>query len=48
MSLNLIIVLISYPRPDELLNKTSELISKCHHANKFLLRNYKKALAAIP
>ena len=33
--------LINYPRPEELLNKRSELISKCRHANKFLLRNYK-------
>ena len=33
--------IINYPRPDELLNKRSELISKCRHANKFLLRNYK-------
>ena len=32
--------IINYPRPDELLNKRSELISKCQHANKFLLRNY--------
>ena len=33
--------IINHPRPDELLNKRSELISKCRHANKFLLRNYK-------
>ena len=33
--------IINYPGPDELLNKRSELISKFHHANKFLLRNYK-------
>ena len=33
--------IINYPRPDELLNKRSELISKCRHASKFLLRNYK-------
>ena len=33
--------IINYPRPDELLNKRSELIFKCRHANKFLLRNYK-------
>ena len=31
----------NYLRPDELLDKRSELISKCHHTNKFLLRNYK-------
>ena len=33
--------IINYPRPDQLLNKRSELISRCRHANKFLLRNYK-------
>ena len=33
--------IINYPRPEELLNKRSELISKCLHANKFLLCNYK-------
>ena len=33
--------IINYPRPEELLNKRSELISNCRHANKFLLRNYK-------
>ena len=33
--------IINYPRPEELLNKISELISKCHHANKFLLHSYK-------
>ena len=27
--------------PNELLNKRSELISKCRHVNKFLLSNYK-------
>ena len=31
----------NYPRLDELLNKRSELISKCRHVNKVLLRNYK-------
>ena len=35
------IEIINYFRPEELLNKRSELISKCRHANKFLLRNYK-------
>ena len=30
-----------YPQPEELLNKRSELISNCHHANKFLLHNYR-------
>ena len=33
--------IINYPRPDELLDKSSELISKCRHANKFLWCNYK-------
>ena len=33
--------IINYPRTDELLNKKSELISKCRRANKLLLRNYK-------
>ena len=33
--------IIKYPRPHELLNKRSELVSKCHHANKYLLCNYK-------
>ena len=32
---------INYPRPDELLNKRCELISRCGHANKFLLRHNK-------
>ena len=33
--------IINYPRPCELLNKRSELIPRCAHANKFLLGNYK-------
>ena len=33
--------ILSYPNPDELLNKSSELVSKCCHVNKFLLANYK-------
>ena len=33
---------INYPRPDELLNKRSELISQCGHANKFLLCHNKR------
>ena len=33
--------IIKYPRPGELLNKQSELVSKCCHANKYLLWNYK-------
>ena len=41
LSLHEKLEIINYPRPEELLNKRSELISKCRHANKFLLRNYK-------
>ena len=33
--------ILTYPKQDELLNKRSELISKCRHMNKFLLSNYK-------
>ena len=33
--------IINYPGLDELLNKRSKLITKCRHANKVLLRNYK-------
>ena len=33
--------ILNYPNPNELLNKRSELISKCRHVNKFLLPNYK-------
>ena len=33
--------ILSYPNPHELLNKRSELVSKCRHMNKFLLANYK-------
>ena len=29
-----------YPNPEELLNKRSEMISKCRHLNKFLLMNF--------
>ena len=31
----------TYPDQEELLNKRSELISKCRHENKFLLANYR-------
>ena len=31
--------------PDTLLNKRTELISNCHHRNKFLLANIKKQLS---
>ena len=33
--------IVNYPNQKELLNKQSELISKCRHANKYLLTNYK-------
>ena len=33
--------IINYPNPNEMLNKRSELTSKCHHINKFLLYNYR-------
>ena len=33
--------ILNYPNQAELLNKRSELVSKCRHANKFLLANYK-------
>ena len=32
---------LNYPNPNELLNKRSELISKCRHVSKFLSSNYK-------
>ena len=31
----------NYPRPDELLIKRSELITRCRHAKKFLLCSYR-------
>ena len=33
--------ILTYPNQDELLNKRSELVSKCRHVNKYLLSNYK-------
>ena len=33
--------ILNYPNPNEMLNKTSELISKCCHVNTFLLSTYK-------
>ena len=33
--------IINYPRPEELFNKRSDLISRCWHANKFLLHIHK-------
>ena len=34
-----------YPELDELLNKRTEVISKCRHQNKFLLMNFKVGLS---
>ena len=34
------LLIITYPNQNELLNKRSELISKCRHENKFMLVNY--------
>ena len=33
--------ILSYPNPDELINKRYELVSKGRHVNAFLLANYK-------
>ena len=33
--------ILNYPNPVEMLNKRSELISKCRHSNKFLLKIFK-------
>ena len=33
--------IINYENQGELLNKRSEMFSKCRHANKFLYTNYK-------
>ena len=35
------LVIITYPRQHELLNKRSELFCKCHHENKYLLKNFR-------
>ena len=34
------LAIISYPYPDELLNRQSELVAKCRHENKFLFKNF--------
>ena len=34
------LAIITYPYPDELLNKRSELVTKCRHENKFLLKSF--------
>ena len=41
LCLHEILEILNYRNQDQLLNKRSQLISKCCHANKFLLRNYK-------
>ena len=33
--------ILDYPDPEELLNKRSELVSKCHRVSTFLQSNYK-------
>ena len=33
------LAIITYPYPHELLNRRSELVTKCRHENKFLLKN---------
>jgi hypothetical protein len=40
LCLNEKLAIISYSKPEELLNKRSEFISKCRHENKYLLKNY--------
>ena len=34
------LAVITYPYPDELLNRRSEQVAKCRHENKFLLKNF--------
>ena len=34
------LAIITYPYPDELLNRRSELVTKCRHENKFLLKSF--------
>ena len=34
------LAIITYPYPDELLNRWSELVTKCRHGKKFLLKNF--------
>ena len=35
------LLIATYPNQEDLLNKRSELVSKCQHENKFLLKNFK-------
>ena len=39
LCLNEKLEIVNFKDQDHLLNKCSELISKCRHANKYLLRN---------
>ena len=34
--------ILHYEQPKDLLNKRSEIISKCRHLNKYLLKDFKK------
>ena len=34
------LAIITYPYPDEIINRRSELVTKCRHENKFLLKNF--------
>ena len=34
------LAIITYPYLDELLNRRSELVTKCRHENQFLLKNF--------
>ena len=36
--------ILFYPIKNELINKRSEMITKCRHMNKFMLANYKKLI----
>ena len=40
--------IINYPRPEELLNKRSELISRCRHANNFYCAIIKQSIDCNP
>ena len=35
------VLIATYENPEEMLNKKSKLMAKCHHNNKLLLSNYK-------
>ena len=34
------LAIITYPYPDELLNRRSGVVTKCRHENKFLFKNF--------